>query len=191
MRWFDGWQWTDWVSIGGQAVPQPLAAPATGGGTLVTEPVLVTAAVAAGSFQVTTQARQVLASATDPDAQGRRLEVAEPSGRVVVKLRRTGMGPSATVSARLAGDAAGTELGRFEVAGRSVRILTRGALVAIAGVPDPNQAPVGIVDAGGIGLARIQRRDGTWLTELAHPLGDPLHPLVALTALAMELLEQS
>jgi hypothetical protein len=189
MRWFDGWQWTDWVSIGGDAVRMPLTPPATGGGTLVTEPVLMTSPIAAGSFLVTTQAGHPLATAVDPDAQGRRLEVSDPSGRAVLKLRRTGLGSSATVSVRMSGDNVGAELGRFERSGRNVRVLTRGAMVATVGVPDPGQGPVGIVDLAGAGLARIQRRDGTWLTELAHPLGDPLHPLVALAALAIELME--
>jgi hypothetical protein len=184
LRWFDGWRWTEWVSNGGQVAAMPLAPPATGGGTLVTEPVLLTT-LGADGFEVTTQAGLLLARAADPDGSGRRVEVAEPGGRVVLRLRRSGLRSTASVVVRLAD----TELGRFEVAGDAVRVLTRGALAATAPIPAPELGPVGIVDAAALPIGRIQRRGATWTTEIARPLGDPLHPLVGVLAIALDLVD--
>lgn len=189
LRWFDGWVWTDWVSAGGPAFQMPLTPPATGGGTLVTEPVLLTTATEAGVLAVTTTSGLLLATASDADEQGRRVEVADPGGRVVLRMRRSGLRATATVVVRTNDG----ELGRFEAgaSGSVVRILARGALVAALPLPQPDLGPVDITDPAGLPIGRIQRRSGTWTTEIARPLGDPLHPLAALTAIAIELVERS
>lgn len=179
LRWFDGERWTDWVSGGGQVFAAPLPPPPTGGGTLVTEPVLLTAAIADG-FEVTTPAGTTLALAGPADDSGRRLAVAHPSGRVIVELSRSGLSTAAAVTARMV-DAG--ELGRYEAAGAAVRVLSRGALVAVVRPPD-------VVDPANAPLARISANDSGWTTELARPLGDPLHPLLALAGLALFLLER-
>jgi len=192
LRYFDGWVWTDWVSAGGLVSAVPLERPSTGGGTLVTEPVLVTGPAGASSLRVTTPAGLELAHAVDPDGQGRRLEVADATGGVVLVLRRTGLAATASVVVGLSGPDGSSELGRFE-RGRpgEVRVMTRGALAALVAVPEAGRGPFDIVDPGGLQVGRIRRDQGTWTTELARPLGDPLHPLVALAALAVELIEPS
>jgi hypothetical protein len=188
-RWFDGATWTDWVTDGEQVTSQPLAPPATGGGTLVTEPVLRTTPIGEGRFRITTPAGAELAGAADIDGQRRRLEVTDTTGASVLRLRRTGLGSSATVSARLAGSDSVVEVGRYEASPTGVRVLARAAVVATIPVPPLDGGPTTAVDAGNAAIARLERRAGVWQTELARPLGDPLHPLIALAPLAILLLE--
>jgi hypothetical protein len=189
LRYFDGQRWTDHVSFGGQVATAPLAPPATGGGTLVTEPVLLTTPLGGGRFGITTPAGADLAFAGDTDGQRRRLEVSDPTGRPVLRLRRTGIGSSATVAARLATSDTPTEVGRYEASPTGMRLLARGSLIATVPVPAPDAGPTTAVNPTNQPLARLERRSTVWQTELARPLGDPLHPLMALAALAIVLLE--
>ena len=183
-RWEEG-RWADWVSTGGQVGSDPVPPPpATGGGTLTTEP-QVQAADVGGTWSFTTSYGQPLATAR---VDGRIATVSDPSGTPTHQLRRSVAGSTNVVSLVGADD---VEIGRFEEVRRAYlggfRVVGVGALLATLDAQSNDLRRLVLVDPGGRPLGRLTEDGGRWTTELAHPFGPPLAELAALASLAVVL----
>ena len=183
-RWEDG-RWADWVSTNGQVGSDPVPPPpATGGGTLTTEPVLHADRSATGWTLVSLYG-QLLATATTSD---RVITVSDPSGAATHQLRRSVAGSTNVVSLVGLDD---REVGRFEEVRRAYlggfRVVGLGALLATLDAQTNDLRRLVLVDPGGRALGRVAEDGGRWTTELAHPLGPPLAELAAFSALAITL----
>lgn len=196
LRWFDGAAWTPHVcrpGPGGGTVTQAPLTPVTGGGTLLTEPVLCVTVAGPGALRVATPVGAHLADAVDTEGRRRRLHLSGADGGSIGSLERAGAGASATVVLRPAPAAVPgtgpTELGRIELTGVAggaplARLVARAALLGTAAV-SPTGGEVRACD--GQVVAHLTRGAGGWTTAIAHPLDRPLHALVAVLALAVEL----
>jgi len=185
LRRWEGGRWTDWVSTAGQMGTDPVPAPpATGGGTLSTEPV-IHATRAAGTWTLTSLYGQTLATAT---VDGRVATISDGAGAPTHQLRRSVAGSTNVVSL------VGTderEVGRFEEVRRAYlggfRVVGLGAMLATLDAQTNDLRRLVLVDPGGRPLGRVAEDGGRWATELAHPLGPPLGDLAALASLAVTL----
>jgi len=185
LRRWEGGRWLDWVSTGGQVGSDPMpAAPATGGGTLTTEPV-IHAVRAPGGWTLTSLYEQPLAMAT---VDGRTITISDPAGAPTHQLRRSVAGSTNVVSVVGLDD---REIGRFEEVRRAYlggfRLVGLGALLATLDSETNDLRRLVLVDPGGRPLGRVAEDGGRWVTELAHPLGPPLGELAAFAALAVTL----
>lgn len=184
LRRWEGGRWVDWVATGGQVGVEPLPpAPASGGGTLTTEPV-VNAVRAGATWSLTSLRGQPLASAT---VEGRTTTVLDPSGQPTHQLRAAVAGSTAVLSLH---DRTDREVGRYEEVRGSApgfRVVGLGALLATLDGEANDRTRLTLTDPGGRPLARLVDHGGRWTTELAHPFGPPLAELAALAALAITL----
>ncbi len=185
LRRWEGGRWADWVSTGGQVGTDPMPPPpTTGGATLVTEPV-IHAALADGTWTMTSLYGQVLATAT---VDGRIATVSDASGAPTHQLRRSVAGSTNVVSVFGTDD---REMGRFEEVRRAYlggfRVVGLGALLATLDATSNDLRTLVLVDPGGRPLGRVADDGGRWATELAHPLGPPLGDLAALASVAVAL----
>lgn len=185
LRRWEGGRWSDWVSTGGQVGAEPLPPPpASGGGTLTTEPV-VHADCDGASWRLTSLYGQLLGTAT---SEAGATTVHDASGRPTHQLRRWVAGSAAVVGLH---DRADREVGRYEEVRRAslsgFRVVGVGALLATLDAQPSDLTRLDVVDPGGRPIGRLARQDQRWTTELAHPLGPPLAELVAVAALAVAL----
>ncbi len=185
LRRWEGGRWGDWVSTGGQMGTDPMTAPAaSGGGTLVTEPVIC--AVRDGAaWALSSLYGQPLATAA---VDGRTVTISDPAGAPTHQLRRSVAGSTAVVSLH---DRTDREIGRYEEVRRAYlggfRVVGLGALLATLDAQTNDLKRLVLVDPGGRPLGRVADEAGCWRTELAHPFGSPLAELAALSALAVVL----
>jgi hypothetical protein len=167
--------------VGADPVSAP---PATGGGTLTTEPVLH-AARDGSRWTVTSLYGQTLASAS---VDGRIATVRDASGAPTHQLRRTAAGSTNVISVVGVDD---REVGRLEEVRRAYlggfRVVGMGALLATLDASTNDLRHLVLVDPGGRPLGRVTEDGARWTTELAHPLGPPLAELAALAPIAVAL----
>ena len=185
LRRFEAGQWLDWVSAGGQVASEPLAPPpATGGGTLTSEPV-VRAARTGDRWALSSLYGRPLATAAVAD---RTVTVSDPAGAPTHQLRRSAAGSTTVVSLH---DRTDREVGRYEEVRRAYlggfRVVGLGALLATLDAESNDLKRLVLVDPGGRPLGRVADEEGGWTTEMAHPFGSPLAELAALSALAVSL----
>ncbi|MEO5678222.1 MAG: hypothetical protein ABIS47_00975, partial [Acidimicrobiales bacterium] len=169
LRRWEGGRWGDWVSTGGQVGADPMPEPpASGGGTLTTEPV-INATRAGLSWSLSSLYGHPLATAV---VEGRTATVSEPSGTPTHQLRRSVAGSMTVVSLH---DRTDREVGRFEEVRRAYlggfRVVGVGALLATLDAQTNDLRRLVLVDPGGIPLGRMAEEGGRWTTELAHPFG--------------------
>jgi len=184
-RRFEGGRWRDWVATAGQVGHDPMPpAPASGGGTLTTEPVIHSVPVEGGWTLVSLGQLPLAMAAGD----GRTLTISDPSGAPTHQLRRSVAGSTNLVSLIGLDD---RELGRFEEVRRAdvagFRVVGLGALLAKLDGRVGDHRHMLLADPGGRPLGRMSEDGGRWTTELAHPLGPPLGQLAALAVLAVSL----
>jgi len=185
VRRFEAGRWLDWVSNGGQVVIDALPSPpATGGGTLTSEPV-VRAARSGAAWTLSSLYGQLLATAS---ADAKTVTVSDQAGTPNYQLRRSAAGSTTVVSLH---DRTDREVGRYEEVRRAYlggfRVVGVGALLATLDAQSNDLKQLVLVDPGGRPLGRVAEEKDGWTTELAHPFGSPLAELAALSALAVGL----
>ena len=185
VRRFEAGRWLDWVSTGGQVGTDPLPAPpATGGGTLTSEPV-VRAARSGATWTLATLYGQLLATAS---SEAKTVTVSDQAGTPTHQLRRSAAGSTTVVSLH---DRTDREVGRYEEVRRAYlggfRVVGVGALLATLDAQSNDLKQLVLVDPGGRPLGRVAEEEDGWTTEMAHPFGPPLAELAALSALAVSL----
>lgn len=183
-RWEAG-VWTDWVATNGQVGSEPLPPPpATGGGTLTTEPV-IHATQTDGTWTLASPYGLTLATAV---VEARVATVSDPSGRPIRQLRRSAAGSTSVISVVGLDN---SEVGRFEEvrspSANGFRVVGVGALLCTLEAQAATPTVMVLTDPGRRPLARITQDHDRWVTELAHPMGPPLGELAGLATLAIVL----
>src|SRR5205823_1277303 len=150
--------WTEWVStagqVGAEAVPAP---PATGGGTLTTEPVVLCERGPAG-WALTSLYGLALGSAAGDD---RDVVVCSPDGRPAVTLRHARPGAASVVAVHVVDgtEGAGREVGRFEEVRASVlggfRLVGAGTVLGSLDAVSTDRRQLALLDLDGRLLARL------------------------------------